>query len=174
MNNPKRTNVKFKKPRALYRPSDPLLVDRMVDVASAIFWGIYALWGLSASILGIATISKAISPGYNFLWSGAIGTFSAIACLGAISLFFDLGSKYNPLFKKRVELWAVRSLLCVIFVYPVLLFVTAFASDDPNRFPTAVLALSYLVFPTLRAYILKKRIEAFERAQKEYLPNGTE
>lgn len=142
----------------------------MIDVAAAAYWGIYALWGLLASILGIATITQTVGSAYNFLWSGAIGTLCTVACIAAVSLFFETGRLTNVV-KKQVELWAVRLLSCIIFVYPILLFITAI-SGDTNRAPTAVLSLSYLIFPLYRTYVLKKRIIAFERAQKD-LTNGS-
>lgn len=157
-------------PKKLASPSDPLLLDRMIDVAAAAYWAIYALWALLAGFLGIATITHAAGEFYNFMWSAGIGTFSVIALLASISLFFDLGPRFSPSTKKKIELYAVRSLSILIAVYPVLLFVAAFAGDG-NRAPSAVLSLSYLVFPLFRSYVLKKRIVSFERAKKVILSN---
>lgn len=162
----------MKFPKVSATPNDPLLLDRWVDVAFAVLWGIYALWALAASILGIATITGHVGPLYNFVWSVSVGFFATVSCLAATSLFFDLGSRLRPPFKKRIELWGVRTMGCLITVYPVLLFISAFGGDG-NRFPSAILATSYLVFPLLRVYVLKKRIATFERAQTEIASNGS-
>lgn len=160
------------KPRILVTPSDPLLLDRSIDVFFAGVWALYAAWGLSASILGVATITDAVSPVYTFLWALSIGVLSSVACLSAISLFFDLGTRLRPPVKKRVELWAVRVLACIVGVYPVLLVIAA-VSGDPNRGPSAVLAFLYVLIPYFRGRMLRKRIRNFERATQEILTNGT-
>lgn len=144
----------------------------MIDVAFACLWAVYAGWGLFAAILGVATITEAVSETYTFLWACSIGVFASLAALAATSLFFDLGTRLKPPIKKRIELWAVRMLICLIAVYPALL-ITAAVAGDLNRGPTAVIALSYLVMPVYRNYQLKRRIKNFERAAKEILTNGT-
>lgn len=160
----------MRKPKILVRPSDPLLLDRMIDVCAAAYWLVYTLWAILAGVLGIATITHAAGEFYNFMWSAGIGTFSLVALLTSISLFFDFGERFAPPFKKKVELYAVRCLIILIAVYPVLLFLSAFGGDTV-RAPSAVLSLSYLIFPIFRTYVLKKRIITFERAKKEILAN---
>lgn len=157
-------------PKLLARPGDPLLLDRMVDVCAAAYWMVYTLWALLAGFLGIATITDAAGGFYNFMWSAGIGTFSLVALLASVSLFFDFGHRFDPPLKKKVELYAVRCLMILIAVYPVLLFLAAFGGDG-NRAPSAVLSLSYLIFPFFRTYVLKKRIVTIERAKKEILAN---
>lgn len=151
---------------------DPLVLDRSIDLAAAITWLIFAFWGLVASITGLETIVSAAGPLYAFLWAGGIGTFATIACAAATSLFFDLGTRLAPPLKKRIELWAVRSLSLLIGLYPLLLFIAGVFSNDGNRLITAVLTLSLLVFPLYRIHVLKARINTFLRAQKELLANG--
>lgn len=166
------TLFKFPKFKVLNHVKDPLVLDRSVDLAAAITWFIFALWGLVASITGLETIVSAAGPLYAFLWAGGIGTFASIACASAISLFFDLGYRLPPPFKKKIELWAVRSLSLLLGVYPLMLFIAGAFNSDGSRFITGVLTLSLLVFPLFRIHVLKTRIKTFIRAQKELLTNG--
>lgn len=155
------------------KPSDPLIGNRWEDVAFAVFWAIYTLWGLAASIFGIGTIVRQAGEVYNFLWSGAVGTFSLIACLAAVSLFFKFpGKRLVPPNKKMIEMWAVRVLIPLILVYPVLLMISAIFDGDLNRGVTAVHACSFLVFPWYRQYSLRRRILNFKRATEEIVSDG--
>lgn len=156
----------MKFPKLLARPSDPLLLDRMIDICAAAYWLVYTLWALLAGLLGVATITDAAGEFYNFMWSAGIGTFSLVAFFASVSLFFDFGPKCEPSFKKKIELYAVRSLMILIAVYPVLLFLAALGGDG-NRAPSAILSLSYLIFPFFRTYVLKKRIVTIERVKKD-------
>lgn len=156
------------------RPSDPLIVNRFEDVTFAVFWFIYTMWGLAASMFGIGTIERQAGELYNFLWSGAVGTFSLIACLAAISLFFKFpGNRLVPPNKKMIEMWAVRVLIPLILVYPVLLTISAIFEGDLNRGVTAVHACSFLVFPWYRQYSLRRRILNFKRAAQEIVSDGS-
>lgn len=150
----------------LVAPWSPLLLDRWVDVAYAVNWGIYSLWGLMATIHGIATITDQAGSLYNFVWSGGVGTLSFIALIASISLFFRV-PRVSPMRKKQIEYGTVIALVAFIAVYPVLLTIGA-AGGDGNRVAAATLAYSYLVFPALRIWILRSRIKAFERAAQEY------
>lgn len=151
----------------LVAPWSPLLLDRWVDVAYAVNWAIYALWGMNATIHGISTVTEQAGSLYNFLWSGGVGTLALIACLASISLFFRV-PKVSPMRKKQLEYGTVIALVTFIAVYPVLLTIGAVGGDG-NRVAAATLAFSYLVFPALRIWILRTRIKAFERAAQELI-----
>lgn len=151
----------------LVTPWSPLLLDRWIDVAYAINWAIYAVWGLMATIYGIATVTEQAGSLYNFIWSGAVGSLSLLASIAATSLFFRV-PKFSPLRKKQIEYGTVIALLTFISVYPLLLTIGAVGGDD-NRIGAAALAYSYLVFPALRIWILRTRIKSFERAAQELL-----
>lgn len=146
------------------KPSSPLIVDRWQDVTYAALWAIYGAWGLAVLFKGLPTLTQMTPGWYQVVWSGAIGILSVIACLSAVSLFFH--SKISFITKKKVERAAVIALGAFISLYPALLFYSAFGGDS-DRVGSAVLSLSYLLFPAYRIYQLNQRIKAYEKANKE-------
>lgn len=139
--------------------SDPLILDRWVDVAYAIFWFLYGLWGIITLTLGLPTISQFAPDWYQAAWSGAIGLLSITASILATLTFFKT-PWMRQVTKKYLERTIVYPLTIFISVYPVLLFLRSIDGDALLTAGASALAVSYVVFPILRIHILSKRIEA--------------
>lgn len=145
------------------KPSDPLVVTRMLDVFAAIIWAIFSAWGFTASALGVATITDAVGSSYNFFWSLSIGILGAVNALAAASLFFK--TPMGQITKKRIELSASSSLFVLLTLYPLFLFISALHGNE-NRGPAAVLALLYPAIPLARVWSLAFRIRNYAARTK--------
>lgn len=143
------------------KPSDPLIVDRWLDVAYICLWVIYGLWGITTLLVGLPTINMATSEWYQTAWSGSLGVLSWIAAVMAFLVFFKT-EWLDQITKKRAEMAAVSVLCAFILIYPVLLTLRAFDGDIARVGGSAVLALSYLIFPGLRIYLLSKKIKGLK------------
>lgn len=143
--------------RIQVRPSDPLILDRWIDVAYFIQWLIYGFWGIASVILGLGTVEDLASQWYQYAWSGTIGALSSIAGIMVLLAFFSM-SWIRQITKKRVEFCTVIVLSVFILVYPVLLTIRALEGEQALIGATAVLAYGYLIFPILRLHILRKKI----------------
>lgn len=146
------------------KPSSPLIIDRWIDVTYAALWAIYSFWGGAVMIAGLPTLNAASPDWYRALWSGCVGLLAFIACISAVSLFFQ--TRVSFITKKKVERAAVIALSAFIALYPVLLIWSA-VGGDTDRIGVAVLSISYLLFPGYRIYLLGQRIKAYEAAAKE-------
>lgn len=151
-------------PKLRVTPFSPLILDRWLDVAFAVLWGVYACWGITTLIVGLPTITINTPEWYSTVWAGSVGSLAALAFLACLSLFF--AGRPNFILKKKIERGAVICLIAFILVYPVLLF-AASREGDTDRTSLAVLSVSYIVFPVYRVYVLNKRIKAYDIAVQE-------
>lgn len=139
------------------RPSDPLILDRWIDVAYFFQWLIYGFWGIASVILGLGTVKDLASQWYQYAWSGTIGMLSATAATMVFLAFFHT-SFIRQITKKRIEFCTVIVLNVFILVYPVLLIIRSIEGEFLKTGAIAVLAIGYLIFPILRLHILRKKI----------------
>lgn len=146
------------------KPSDPLIVDRWVDVSFAALWLIYGLWGVASLILGLPTIAQFSPDWYQPLWSGMIGVLAITAALLASLIFFET-SWMKQVTKKQLERALDRVLLAFIAIYPVLLILRSIDGDVLRTGATSVIAFSFLIFPALRVHILTVRIKALKEVE---------
>lgn len=154
--------------RLRQKPSDPLILDRYVDVAYALLWFSYGLWGVTTLVLGLPTITQFTPDWYQTAWSGAIGLLSITASIVTTLLFFE--TRWMSQLTKKVLERAIVFVLCPFLgIYPFLLILRSLDGEAYKTAGLAVLILSFLIFPVLRLHILKKRIKALE----EVLSNAT-
>lgn len=144
------------------KPSDPLIVTRWLDVAYILLWFVYGLWGVFSVIVGLPTLNMLTPDWYQTVWSGFIGILSLTACVLASLVFFHT-PWFKQISKKRAEFATVCALLAFVVIYPVLLVVRAADGDLSRVGPSAVLAISYLIFPVLRLYFLRGRIKLLKQ-----------
>lgn len=149
----------MKRIRLILHPGDPVVTNRWIEVAFVILWAIYGTWGVMSLLSGIPTLADATQSWYQVLWSGAVGILSYTAMIFAVSVFF--GVKPSPVTKKQFERGSVIALTAFIAIYPALLTIAAFEGDT-DRIATAILALSYLVFPVFRVYMLTQKIKSYD------------
>ena len=156
------------------KPSDPLILDRWVDIAYLALYLIYAAWAIFSVVIGLPTVMTLASDAYQIAWSGTIGILCLVAA-GSAALTFFYVPHMRQITKKRVEFASVFTLWFFIIVYPVLLVVRAIDGELSVTGPAAVLAISYLIFPTLRLWILHNRIQTLKppKPQKKVTPDAT-
>jgi hypothetical protein len=142
---------------------DPILVDRGVDLLSAMLWGVYMFWGLTSLLLGLATISETLDEVYNNIWGISIAVSAGAALAGAIATLRPKRSIPRRIRWKQVEIWGVCVLAGFISVYPLFIAGQVF-SGSYERIPTLFLATSYLLFPTWRVRHLSGRIRTLRGA----------
>lgn len=145
--------------RLQIKPSDPLIVDRYLDVAYVTLWFIYGLWGVTTFLLGLPTITQFTPDWYQTAWSGTIGCLAISASLLAALIFFET-PWMRQVTKKYLERSIVYALMAFIAVYPVLLLLRAINGDILITLGSSIITVSYLVFPALRIRILNGRIKA--------------
>lgn len=148
--------------RLQIKPSDPLIVDRWLDVAYVALWFIYGLWGVTTLVLGLPTIAKFAPDWYQTAWSGVIGLLAITASILAMLIFFDTSKWLSQITKKKSERTIVWVLCCFVAVYPVLLLLRAIDGEGEKTAGLFILLISYIIFPALRIHILSKRIKALE------------
>lgn len=145
-------------------PSDPLIVDRWLDVAYVALWFIYGLWGVIIFILGLPTFTYFTPDWYQTAWSGVIGCLSITASILAALIFFE--TRWMAQVTKEYTERAIVIVLCAfILVYPILLIIRSIAGDVLVTGGASALAFSYLIFPLLRIRILSKRIKALREVK---------
>lgn len=150
--------------RLQQRPSDPLILDRYVDVAYAVLWFSYGLWGVVTLILGLPTITQFTPDWYQTAWSGVIGLLSITASIVATLLFFE--TRWMSQLTKKLTERAIVLVLCPFLgIYPLLLILRSIGGDAYKTAGLTVLILSFLIFPVLRLHILKNRIKALKEVQ---------
>ena len=145
-------------PQLVARPSDPLFVTRELDVFYIIAWGIYAAWGVAASIAGIPTITLASGELYNIIWAGLIAVTAVGALWSAVSIFYK--TKLQQVVKKRIERTFLWVLMVLVAVYPSFLLITVIEGDT-TRLATFIVSLLYLLIPYFRIRHLTKRIKYY-------------
>lgn len=151
--------------RLQIKPSDPLIVDRWLDVAYVALWFTYGLWGVTTLILGLPTIQQFTPQWYQTAWSGAIGLLAITASLLAALIFFE--TKWIRQITKKTLERAIDGILCTFLgIYPLLLILRSIDGDFARTAGLSVLILSFLIFPLLRIHILTKRIKALREVQK--------
>jgi len=154
--------------RLQIKPSDPLIVDRWLDVAYITLWFVYGLWGVASLILGLPTITQFTPDWYQTAWSGVIGCLSITAAILAALVFFE--TKWmRQITKKTLERGVVYILVSFVGIYPILLILRSVDGDLLKTGAQAVMAFSFLIFPILRVHLLSKRIKAI----KEVMGNVT-
>lgn len=155
-----------KKPllRLQIKPSDPLIVDRWLDVAYVTLWFSYGLWGVVSLIAGLPTITQFAPDWYQTAWSGAIGLLAITAAILATLIFFD--TKWmKQITKKILERGIVYVLCSFLGIYPFLLALRSLDGEAHKTAGLSVLILSFLIFPALRIHILSKRIKAIKEVE---------
>lgn len=145
--------------KLLVRPRDPLQVTRELDVFFIIAWVIYALWGWTASVVGLPSVTETAGSEYNQLWSATIGFFGTAAAIACASIFFK--TRLNQITKKRIELGAVLGLAGFVAFYPVALAVQAVTVGVSA--PSAIVSLLFVLIPVFRIRHLQVRIKNYER-----------
>lgn len=164
------SRVSTLKPKVLLRPSDPLILDRWLDVAYIMLWISYGVWGVVTAWFGIPTFTQLTSETYQTIWSGALGLLALAAAVMALLVFFDTPWMLQ-ISKKRAEHALVICIIPFITVYPILLVIRVAEGDHERVAGTLVLRISYLIFPILRVYILRGRIKKLKDALV-VVPNG--
>ena len=148
--------------RLQMKPSDPLILDRWVDVAYVALWFIYGLWGVTTLIVGLPTITQFAADWYQPAWSGVIGLLAITASILAALIFFDTSRWLSQLTKKKLEKTTVWLLCCFVAVYPALLMLRTINGEGEKTGGLSILLLSYIIFPLLRIHILGMRIKALK------------
>lgn len=136
---------------------DPLVTDRRYDVACALTWFFYALWGLLSSLSGLTVFNayQQWEQAYPAIWGGSIGVFSLTATLCAGWTFFlrheDIQHRIRC---KRFEMLALFGTIGLVAVYPVTLILQG---DTNGNFRADIIALSLSYFPQMIFRILHLR-----------------
>ena len=146
-------------PKLVARPSDPLFVTRELDVFFIIAWGIYAAWGVAASLAGIPTVTSASGELYNTIWAGLIAITAFGSFWSAISIFYK--TKLQQVVKKRVERAFLWMLTVLVIVYPSFLLISVI-EGDMGRLAAFIVSLLYVLIPVFRIRHLTKRIKYYE------------
>lgn len=138
---------------------DPILIDRRYDVASILTWFFYGAWGLLTALSDI-TVFRNLAEAYAELWGGMIGVASMAAAVAGAALFFFHPSSYESRIRaKRVEVFALCSMIGLLAVYPMVLIAiaTGVVAGEP-RLDILALSFSYFPFAVLRVLHLLSRI----------------
>jgi hypothetical protein len=151
------SQLKGLKPELQVHLSDPVILDRWLDVAYIALFASYGIWGVTTALIGLPTVSGFTNGLYQLLWSGAIGIIALNAAFMAFLVFFKT-SWMRQVTKKRLELASVIALIPFIVLYPILLVIRIFYGEGDLVGGTTVLGISYLIFPVLRVWILRGRI----------------
>lgn len=141
------------------KPSDPVVVDRWLDVAYFFLWLIYGAWGVFSVVVGLPTVQNFASESYQTIWSGMIGVLALTAAAMIVLVFFRT-SWMAQITKKRIERGAVIALTAFVFVYPILLGLRAAEGEIVKVGPSSLLAVSYIIFPIYRIWVLRNRIRS--------------
>lgn len=150
--------------RLQIKPSDPLIVDRWLDVAYVALWFSYGLWGAITLVVGLPTITQFTPDWYQTAWSGAIGLLSITAAILASLIFFD--TKWMKQITKKMLERSITVVLCAFLgIYPFLLALRSLDGEAHKTAGLSVLILSFLIFPVLRLHILTKRIKAIKEVE---------
>lgn len=140
-------------PRLIAHPRDPVMVDRKLDVAYALYWLILAAWGFVAAFKGLASIREQFGAIYSFYWPLFIATIATVGLVAAVSFFFR--TRLAQTTKKRIERTAAIAQSLVVGVYPVALVLS-------GNYPSAILLLVFILIPVYRIIVLNQRIKQYE------------
>lgn len=142
--------------RFLDHPNTPVVVDRKFDIYFGITFFLYAAWAFVSTLEHIPTVNRVASDTYQYLWSGAIGTFALVATMFIILSF--LPTRMSRVTKEKIELVAVILLSGFVSVYPCILLFNWLALGNPQVSAAFFLSLMYILTPLYRATHLIRRI----------------
>lgn len=124
----------------------PVLVDRSLNRALAIKYGIYSLFGLVGAIINVPAIRElsavSIGPAFELFWTLSVFITAAIAARYAWSGTHE-----------RQEMLATGAMFGFVSGYATSIFLLAFQGDD-NRLAGAIIASALLVIPWWRMTFL--------------------
>lgn len=155
------------------RLREPIVVDRNIDLASALTWFFIGLWGIFSALGTQGRVDIA----YLIPWGLCITATAFIAAGAAGSMFFtasDIGLKMRHkswmipaisirILRKKIEMYALCLMCGLIGVHPLLDIIRAFFDSSFNAAAGAMLGILVLIFPTWRVIHLTRRIRALRR-----------
>jgi len=143
--------------------SDPLVVDRWTDAATALTWILFGSWALlymiGAATRGQSLVSDLVGYLAALIWAATLAT-SCFAC--ATWALIVMSAANGPRRLRAARLEQATSLVAIFFALAYTIWELARLITDPSWGASAsfALALYYPLWPWWRFHALRKRMQA--------------
>lgn len=130
-------------------PRKPILVDESMNIAFAVKYAIYALFGFAGIFFAVPSIAEVAGGPAARVISALVFLLSTVAC---VSTYRSLNSSRW----ERVEFYSTIGLISFVAVYDAAaIWLTILGST--GRLNLAIIASALLVFPGWRVYYIYKK-----------------